>query len=369
MTGQYATSELYHWGIKGMKWGVRRYQNVDGTLTAAGKKRYSDAELSSKNTTNGKTGNVKRYDKLYSKYKAEGYSDKESERLTNGQIKTERVLATIGTIAIVSLTAYGAYKYYDNNIDRSISSKHIMQTVHKDSIGDRLKPGNPFYATYTKKDHTIYASKVFSHFRDGSKVTRFYTDDGIKVASRGTGRKIFNDLMKNNPEMNQFVKSDKLLSKHVSNPKKLYDQFNKHLVLRGEDNDRIHNMFYDALRSRGYGAVIDVNDSKLEGFTYNPVIVFDKQMKHITSSTAATPEELGVKRMAKAAGLSSLRKMLNNPLSHPDVAQLAVVGTASSVASAVGANNYVKTYKKRHPNTNLTDWQISTMYLNSNVNK
>lgn len=33
-------NELLHWGIKGMKWGVRRYQNKDGTLTAAGKKRY-----------------------------------------------------------------------------------------------------------------------------------------------------------------------------------------------------------------------------------------------------------------------------------------------------------------------------------------
>lgn len=32
--------QLYHWGIKGMKWGVRRYQNTDGTLTNAGKKRY-----------------------------------------------------------------------------------------------------------------------------------------------------------------------------------------------------------------------------------------------------------------------------------------------------------------------------------------
>lgn len=35
-------SELYHWGIKGMKWGVRRYQNKDGTLTPAGKKRYAE---------------------------------------------------------------------------------------------------------------------------------------------------------------------------------------------------------------------------------------------------------------------------------------------------------------------------------------
>ena len=33
--------ELYHSGVKGMKWGVRRYQNKDGTLTEAGKKRYN----------------------------------------------------------------------------------------------------------------------------------------------------------------------------------------------------------------------------------------------------------------------------------------------------------------------------------------
>lgn len=30
-------SELYHYGVEGMRWGVRRYQNPDGTLTAAGK--------------------------------------------------------------------------------------------------------------------------------------------------------------------------------------------------------------------------------------------------------------------------------------------------------------------------------------------
>ena len=35
--------ELYHWGIKGMRWGVRRYQNKDGTLTKTGRKRYSES--------------------------------------------------------------------------------------------------------------------------------------------------------------------------------------------------------------------------------------------------------------------------------------------------------------------------------------
>lgn len=36
----YSGAELYHHGILGQKWGVRRYQNEDGSLTEEGKKRY-----------------------------------------------------------------------------------------------------------------------------------------------------------------------------------------------------------------------------------------------------------------------------------------------------------------------------------------
>lgn len=42
--------ELYHYGIDGMKWGIRRYQNPDGTLTEEGKRRYRDDENSAYNT-------------------------------------------------------------------------------------------------------------------------------------------------------------------------------------------------------------------------------------------------------------------------------------------------------------------------------
>lgn len=37
----YNDAALYHHGIKGMKWGIRRYQNPDGTLTAEGHQHYS----------------------------------------------------------------------------------------------------------------------------------------------------------------------------------------------------------------------------------------------------------------------------------------------------------------------------------------
>ena len=36
--------ELYHHGIKGQRWGIRRFQNEDGTLTEAGKARYGTVE-------------------------------------------------------------------------------------------------------------------------------------------------------------------------------------------------------------------------------------------------------------------------------------------------------------------------------------
>lgn len=37
-----SSDELVHYGISGQKWGVRRFENADGTLTEAGKKRYNE---------------------------------------------------------------------------------------------------------------------------------------------------------------------------------------------------------------------------------------------------------------------------------------------------------------------------------------
>lgn len=68
--------ELYHWGIKGMKWGQRRYQNKDGSLTAAGRKRYSDdpkvvkSKAAVKQASKDRTKALADYNNAYNKYYA-----------------------------------------------------------------------------------------------------------------------------------------------------------------------------------------------------------------------------------------------------------------------------------------------------------
>lgn len=82
--------ELEHFGVKGMKWGIRRYQNADGTLTAAGKeklKKYKQSE----------TARVtKRRDKAQTKYEMATYKRKSKgvTKASSSELRKKYIMET-----------------------------------------------------------------------------------------------------------------------------------------------------------------------------------------------------------------------------------------------------------------------------------
>lgn len=79
-------NEVYHHGIIGQKWGIRRYQNKDGSLTAAGKKRADKlkqkyTELTGKRMRRNPTKTKESKSKEEPKKEVKSYTDLTNEEL------------------------------------------------------------------------------------------------------------------------------------------------------------------------------------------------------------------------------------------------------------------------------------------------
>ena len=96
-------NELYHHGVKGQKWGVRRYQNKDGSSTSKGKERYSVEE---------RKRNSKELNDAISRSKANS---------TTGRPSAKEVWKTSSTMQKFSKITKNDYKkrndIYDGKID------------------------------------------------------------------------------------------------------------------------------------------------------------------------------------------------------------------------------------------------------------
>lgn len=140
-------NELKHWGIRGMKWGKRRYQNKDGSLTPEGKKRYGDDDGESDEPKKTKYLSDAEIRNRINRLKLEKeYADlvKQSKPASKGKAFVSDVLKTSGKNIATQLTTYAMGAAVNASIKAKTSGKagSDFTSAFKESFTDAFKDGN-----------------------------------------------------------------------------------------------------------------------------------------------------------------------------------------------------------------------------------
>lgn len=311
---------LVHYGVLGMKWGVRRYQNKDGSLTAAGKKRYStdiegakrkvfDAkskqreaarqynkataggmiynskavkqleaanldvrlakkELSSekaKEALNAERGaKSSRRIKLEKEYMKKGLTQEEAEIAAYRRAKTEKVLIGIAGVTIAAAAGYAAYKYHKKSIDSVIKEGTLLQNISSD---DNRAVRDAFYSSMTKMDNAkyrgIYGRQIKSSGREVFE-KKINVDSALKVASEKSATKALSDLVRDDASY------AKALEEHLKNSVNRYPSPSQNnLIRRGLQslkNGKIDEKVYEALNLSLVDHELATSDKVHKGF-------------------------------------------------------------------------------------------------------
>jgi hypothetical protein len=239
------TCYLAHHGIKGMQWGVRRYQNKDGSLTLAGKKRYAEYDpvvLAKKGETVNHVGDtpLKTFRKGKSIYVSKGKEDLDNYLLT---------------MAMSS-----------DNADGSIYNTKISV------LNDLISPS------------------------EKARVMEFvdvYSDNKVVMAK---------DLAKAKKESSFIeLRSEKALARKYqkANPEKVYKVFAK--TLNANENGK--TAYFEHLKKKGYNAWVDDNDVKYNSVGSKTAMAVFDTFKDLKISEAEKYTDEHVQELfAKALG-------------------------------------------------------------------
>lgn len=300
---------LCHHGVKGQKWGVRRYQNKDGSLTPAGKRHY---------------------------YVGEGRIDSTMDVLRNRK--------TMGTSELSKyLQTYALGK---NKVDT-----HLRKGTEFSRIQNFDKLENfAFYATYKKHDVDQYAGLFGKNLKDRAKYeARKAEREGLenaaelkdkaqnmkiyqlsikataklKIPSDENAGRIVKDLAKDKAfkddladsiadsklkmrrpsQQELFVQAQRAMKKDTNawsgkESETVYRALNLSLTNHNDAQVRTQDRFYGALKKNGYSALVDVNDKEYSSYhAKRPIIVFDTAK--VTLQAVSTLDDKKVNRLYK----------------------------------------------------------------------
>ena len=376
-------NELYHYGIKGMKWGVRRFQKEDGSLTAAGKKRYDDGLTDSdkrvSSNSDSKTPRKgfiqKRKDKLTEHYISKGYKQNAAKAMAEQRMKTEAVLAVVGTVAVTAVAIKVARRIGQDYVDQTFKSGKIIQNIGANPNANFKD--TPFFAAVNRSDKKAYGMNYprekramvkrgvhrGGHEYEGIFNNQIKLTGDVKRASVANAQKIFYKKMDSDPQFRKEVldtlkktkySDDYAAEKYLQTGKharKLYDRFNQALATPEFQTAGIHKKYYDEMKKHGYNAILDINDTRYSGYkqiSKDPTIFFGDDKWEKISNRKLSDTEID----------ENVQKFTSDYLIKNQAKSIAKLVGAVAGTKAIIDQSSVEQYIKAHPNTKLSRQEI-----------
>lgn len=380
-----STNELYHHGIKGMKWGFRRFQNKDGSLKAAGRKRYADdgekkssnkkSETSSDAKPNSKGLIQKRREKLVERYIQKGYGLEAAETMAKQRMRTEAVLAAVGTVAVTAVAIKVSRRIGQDYFDHTFKSGKIIQNIGANKNANFKD--TPFFAAVNRSDKRAYGMNYANEKRGMAKqyaAAKGLTYDGIyknsieltgnvKRASVANAQKIFYDQMAKDPQFKKDVldtlrktnySDNTAISDYLRNGKhsrKLYDRFNQALATPQFQDSGIHKRYYNEMKKHGYNAILDINDTRYSGYkniSKSPTIFFGNDKWDKISSRKLSDTEID----------QNAKKFVTGYIAKNAAKRLGIYAGVIGGVKTVSDQMTIKRYLDEHPNSKLSRKEI-----------